>query len=81
MGSHETEGAHRLVFFTGRERSENEDRDTNESLLKESEENDDIVQVSISSTFYERIFCTKVHSKPNSKQRKDFSTKNARVKC
>jgi hypothetical protein len=25
---------------------------------------------SISSTFYVRIFCTKVHSKPNSKQEK-----------
>jgi hypothetical protein len=26
-------------------------------------------------------FCTKIHSKPNSKQRKDFPTKNAHVKC
>ena len=46
MGSHESEGGgHRLIFFTGRERAENEDRDTNESLLKESEQHDDIVQV------------------------------------
>ncbi len=28
-----------------------------------------IVLMSISSTFYTRIFCMKVHSKPNSKQR------------
>ena len=48
MGSHESEGGgHRLIFFTGRERSENEDRDTNESLLKESEQHDDIVQVQL----------------------------------
>ncbi len=45
MGSHESDGGHRLVFFTGRERNENEDRDTNESLLKESDLHDDIVQV------------------------------------
>jgi len=41
--------------------------------------------VSILSTFYVRIFCTKVHSKPNSKQRKAaqkiFIQQNARVKC
>jgi hypothetical protein len=33
-------------------------------------------KVSISSTFFARIFCTKVHSNPNFKQRKDFRTKN-----
>jgi len=32
------------------------------------------LKVSISSTFYARIFCAKVCSKPNSKQRKDFLT-------
>jgi len=37
--------------------------------------------VSISSTFYVRIFCTKVCSKTNFEQRKDFRTKNACVKC
>jgi len=37
--------------------------------------------VSISSTFFARIFCTKVRSKPNSKQRKDFCVKNAGLKC
>ncbi len=36
---------------------------------------------SISSTFYVRVFRMKVCSKPNSKQRKDFRTKNVRVKC
>ncbi len=36
--------------------------------------------VSISSTFYVRIFCTKVCSKPNSKQSKDFCMKNVRLK-
>ena len=36
---------------------------------------------SISSTFYAPIFCTKVCSKLNSKQIKDFRTKNAHIKC
>ncbi len=40
-----------------------------------------VVQPSISSTLYARIFHTKVSSKLKSKQRKDFRTKNARVKC
>jgi len=35
---------------------------------------------SISSMFFAPILRTKVHSKPNSKQRKDVWTKNARVK-
>jgi len=36
---------------------------------------------SISSTFFAQILRTKVHLKPNSKQRKDICTKNLRVKC
>jgi len=40
----------------------------------------EVGQVSISSTFFSRVFRTKVHSNPNSKQRKDFRTKNAREK-
>jgi len=35
---------------------------------------------SISSTFFVQILCTKVRSKPNSKQRKDVCTKNLHVK-
>jgi len=34
----------------------------------------------ISLTFFERILCTKVRSKPNFKQRKDVHTKNVSVK-
>ena len=36
---------------------------------------------SISPTFYARIFCTKLSSKPNSKQRKDFRMKNVQLLC
>jgi len=38
-------------------------------------------KVSISSSFYTLIFCTKVNSKQNSKERKDFCTKNVSIKC
>ena len=44
MGSRASQ--HRLLFFSGRVKNENEDRE-NDSMLKESEIFDDIVQVSI----------------------------------
>jgi hypothetical protein len=39
-------GQHRLLFISGRVKNENEDRE-NDSMLKESEKFDDIVQVRI----------------------------------
>ncbi len=39
-----------------------------------------LYQPSISSTLNAHVFHTKVRSKPNSKQRKDVCTKNARIK-